>query len=184
MITLPDPPSRALVRATWLVLSVAAGLVTSAVLLVAGVRAWPVWGIGVVLVLAGSGAARPRLRRRAYGAWRRVCGGLGRRAGVVLERTAFAIVVVVGWAGGDLLRRPEPTGSGWRSRSTLGADAYPSSGPLPRSGSGSGWVAPLLDWGRRSGDGWVWSLVPVLALQRMIRPSPRGSLDGRNYTLY
>jgi hypothetical protein len=184
MITLPDPPSRALVRGTWLALSLGAGLVVAAVSLAAGLSMWPLWGAGVLAMLLVAGRAWPRLGRSAYGAWRRACGGLGRRAGLILERTAFGIVAVVGWAGGDMLRRPTPAASGWRARSTLEAAAYPSSGPAGTPDSRAGWLRSLLAWGRRSGHGWVWALVPVLALQRLIRPSARGGLDGRNYTLY
>lgn len=184
MIRLPDPPTRALVRGTWLILSLGAALIASVIFLAAGAPAWPLWGAGVLAILLVAGRARPRLRRSAYGAWRRVCGGLGRRAGVILERTAFAIVAVVGWAGGDMMRRPEPVDSGWRPRSTLQAGAYTSSGPAPEPDSSTGWLRSLLAWGRRSGHGWVWALVPVLALQRLIRPSARRALDGRNYTLY
>jgi len=184
MITLPDPPSRALVRGTWLVLSLGAGVATAVILLVAAAPAWPLWGAGVLAILLVAGRVRSRLRRRAYGAWRRVCGGLGRRAGLVLERIAFAIVAMVGWAGGDAMRRPEPAASGWRPRSTLAVDAYASAGPAPTPSVESGWARSLLSWGRRSGHGWVWALIPVLALQRLIRPSVRRSLDGRNYTLY
>jgi len=184
MLTLPDPPSRALVRGTWLVLSIGAGLVVAVASRATGVPMGPVWGAGVLAMLLMTGRAWPRLGRSAYGAWLRVCGGVGRRAGLVLERTAFGIVAVVGWAGGDMLRRPAPMVSGWRPRSTLEATAYPSSGAARTPDSRAGWLRSLLAWGRRSGHGWVWALVPVLALQRLIRPSARSGLDGRNYTLY
>lgn len=184
MIRLPHPPSRALVRSTYLVLSLGAGLIVSVIVLATGAPAWPLWGAGVFAILLVAGRVRQRLRLSAYDAWLMVCGGLGRRAGMVLERTAFGIITVVGWAGGDLTRRPQPSASGWRPRSTLSSEAYTSSGPAPRRDVKAGWVRSLLAWGRRSGHGWVWALVPVLALQRLIRPSVRRALDGRNYTLY
>ena len=86
MITLPDPPSRALVRGTWLVLSLGAGVATAVILLVAAAPAWPLWGAGVLAILLVAGRVRSRLGRQCL--WclaagvrrRRAPGGLRPRA--------------------------------------------------------------------------------------------------------
>lgn len=184
MIRLPERPSRALVRGTWMTLSTIAGLAAAAVGLITGVSGWPVWGVATAVAAVAAGHLRPGLRGKGYEAWRRLSGGLARRASLVLERLAFGIVAVVGWAGGDMPRSDEPGTSAWRLRSTLQSHVYPSPGLASTPDTRAGWLRSLLAWSRGAGQGWVWALVPVLCLQRLLRPNVARGTGGTNYTLY
>jgi hypothetical protein len=185
MIRLTNHPTRALVHSLWLVLCVASGLVVGLAAWLVGLPLWPAWWAGATLVPAILGLVQPSLERGAYFGWRRVASGVCRRSAGLLERTAFLVVWMVGRLGGDLrLRRPVGAGSGWVPRTTLSAEAYSGTGPDGDAPS-SGWVTDLWNWGRGSGNGWIWALIPVLALLRQVgQESASAAPSTTTYTLY
>jgi hypothetical protein len=184
VITLTNRPTRVLLWSFWLVLVAGACILAALVLWVAGAGAWSALSAALFLALVLAGRIRPALTESAYRTWRRLAGGVARRATGLLTRTAFLVVAVVGLAGGDLeTDLPSAGGSGWRRRSPL-SDAYRSVSDEAERAEGHGWLGSLGSWARRSGNGWVWSLIPILSLLRLVSSERSAAAAGTTYTLY
>lgn len=184
MITLTNRPNGTLLWSFWLVLVTAASACAAAVLWVAGAGAWTLVAPAALVGLLVAGRLLPRLVQATYALWRRLGGGIGRRAAAILTRTAFLLIAIVSWAGGDPGVVVEPlSAEGWRGRQPL-SGAYDSTSGEAVSVARHGWLGSLTAWARRSGNGWIWALVPVLCLLRLVATERSAASGGTTYTLY
>jgi len=185
LIDLPKPTKPAL-RSFWLVLSAGAGAVVT-------LAAWglqgpypAIWGLLAAAGASVPGLLRPAFVRRPYAAWDRLSRVARRATRLWLTGVAFLIITVVGRSGARLAWSAPGTGaSGWTPKRPLPAGSHRTTSEVAgASGSGGGWIRTLADWAGRSGNVWAWSLIPVLALLKVVEGKPTRSLGGNVYTLY
>jgi hypothetical protein len=179
-------PTRSELRSFWLVLSATVALIGAAAL------GWSlglpavVWDLALFGLLAVVGWRTPGLATRPYRAWERLVRKARRATRLWLTGVVFLIVTIVGRPGGRLsLAGPTPPASAWVPKKRLPDRSYGAdSDVVQASGPEIGWARRLATWSCRSGNVWVWSLFPLLALLKRVEGESRGSLGGNVYTLY
>jgi len=185
LIDLPKPTKPAL-RSFWLVLSAGAGLAV-------GLAAWglqapypAIWGLLAAAGASVPGLLRPALVKRPYEAWDRLSRIARRAARLWLTGVAFLILTIVGRLGARVAwNAPETGASGWTPKRPLPAGSHRTTSEVASApGFGGGWVRTLAGWAGHSGNVWAWSLIPVLALLKVVEGKPTRSLGGNVYTLY
>ncbi len=172
MIDLPNPTRPAL-ASFWLVASAATGVALALALWILRAPHPVTWGVLAAAISGIPGWNRlSRIARRAARVW--------------LTGIAFMIITVVGRSGGRLAwRAPDTRVSGWTPKRPLPAGSQRTTSDISgASGSDSGWIRDFAAWAMRSGNAWAWSLVPVLALLKLVEGKPTRSLGGNVYTLY
>ena len=185
MLMLPAHPRRVLLRSFWLVMSLAAGLLTVTIAGLFGSSLFAALVAFVALFVGLFGWLRPQAAALPYRLWNRVAFTFARAARLWLTGICFLIVTAVGCAGSRLpWRRPRSSGSGWRRRATLVTSAYTSQSDREDSSAERDWIVSLLAWSRDSRNIWVWALVPFLFFLSIMQIRPSGSLGGNTYTLY
>lgn len=181
MLRSPDNPTRVLLRSFWLVWSGVLGTLT------ASVFAWrgdlPAAAVGFLLgaVVALPGWRWPRLAAGPYAAWVRLTDFVARATRVWITGICFGILAITGRAGSRFPWRP-PTedASGWQLRTP----GNPSTGSRALHPGSRGWARRLAKWGWRTGNVWVWALLPFLLILSDVQGGPRGSMGANVYTLY
>lgn len=185
LLVLPRPTCPVL-RSFWLILSLGAGICVSLSLSSFSIANALVWGLLTTAGSAVPGLIRPAVAKGPYWAWDRLSGLARRAVRLWLSLIAFLIVSVVGRASSLLVwSAPDRDASGWTEKHPLPPGSYKATSDLsPRWGSGPGWIRSLLVWSARSGNLWIWSLLPTFALLRVVEGGPKSSLGGNVYTLY
>jgi hypothetical protein len=185
LIDLPNPTRPAL-ASFWLVASAAAGVALALALWILRIPHPVTWAVLAAAISGIPGFLHPPIVRRPYDAWNRLSRIARRAARIWLTGIAFLIITVVGRSGGRLAwRAPETRASGWTPKRPLPAGSHRTTSDISgTSGSGSGWIREFTAWAMRSGNAWAWSLVPVLALLKMVEGKSTRSLGGNVYTLY
>jgi hypothetical protein len=185
LIDLPNPTQPAL-ASFWLVASASAGVSLALALWILQVPHPVTWGVLAVAICGIPGLLQPALVKRPYQAWNRLSGTARRAARIWLTGVAFLIISVVGRSGTRLAwRAPEASASGWTPKRPLPEGNQRSTSDIPSAReSDRGWIRDFAAWARRSGNVWAWSLVPVLALLKVVEGKPTRSLGGNVYTLY
>lgn len=185
MIELPTP-TRVALASFWLVASAAAGVALALALWILRVPHPVTWGVLAAAISGIPGFLYPPLVMRPYEAWNRLSRIARRAARLWLTGIAFMIITVVGRSGGRLAwRAPDMDASGWTPKRPLPAGSQRTTSDISgTSGSDSGWIRDFAAWATRSGNAWAWSLVPVLALLKLVEGKPTRSLGGNVYTLY
>lgn len=179
-------PTRSLLVSFWLTLTVTAAVLVGITLWALDVAGAALWALGAGAGSAAIGFARPSLARRPYEVWKKVS-RLGRRAARLwLTGVIFLVVTIVGWLGGRVaLKGPEPRRSGWIPKTKLPPGSYAGDSDIAQKhGAATGWTRRYAEWAWRSGNGWAWSLIPLLALLKGVEGESAGSLGGNVYTLY
>jgi hypothetical protein len=185
MLTL-GAPTRQLLRSFWIVLSVGLGVVTGVASWAFGAGTPLVWATVVGVVTGALGARWPALALRPYWAWDRLSRLARRGARLWLTAVAFLIITAVGRSGTCLAwSAPEAGASGWTPKRSPQPGSHRSTSDLSTApATDGGWVRSLASWAGRSGNVWAWSLIPVLALLKVVEGKPTRSLGGNVYTLY
>jgi hypothetical protein len=185
-LTLPAEGRRAFVRAWWLALA-AASLGGGAALSVAAGTSF-VSALTIGMVAAALVAAVPLMfdsfARRAYYAWNaRIVRPVARVVAAAALRICFFIVIA---AVGRVGANAGSTAPGrWSPRRSLGRDAYRGpSADVDRGNAGRGWLSEYVRWGRATQNAWSLSLLPFLALMRVLPSEDEASPAPGIYTLF
>lgn len=191
MMLLPKPPTSACLRVFWLLVSVAVGLLTAAVLAWTGevLRAWAGGGV-VALIVSTPGLLRPYAVALPYRAWNL----LATHTAELLSRYVTAVCLLVVAVVGTSSRKSSPfvasstEPSMWIPRSSQPPAAYRSQYHDARVGADhDGWTTSVRAWATYSGNRWAWSLMPLLGLLRLLDAAPekgRPAAAPDIYTLY
>jgi hypothetical protein len=145
-----------------------------------------IWGFLATLAVSAPGLLHPSLVRRPYGAWGRLSRTARRAARLWLTGVAFLIITIVGRSGARMAWTTTlPGTSGWTPKRPLPPGSHRTTSDVAGApGSDDGWVRSLAGWAGRSGNAWAWSLIPALALLKVVEGKPTRSLGGNVYTLY
>ena len=160
---LPRSRNRQWLAAFLLAFSLCAGVLSAAIAGFAGLKAWPLHGVGVALVLTVPGLVRLEAVALPYAVWNRLAReytGLARRLlGWICYHTLF---LSVGWTRSALvLDHPGREASLWVPRTSARPEGSESVDGLQASDT-KGWLRGLLSWSRRSGNPWVFCFIPCL----------------------
>lgn len=184
MIDLPNPTRPAL-ASFWIVSSLGLGFVLSFSLWVLQIPHALMWAWLAAAAACVPGALHPSLVRRPYDAWNRLSRTARRAARLWLSGVAFLIITVVGRSGTRLpWSEPASGASGWTAKRPLPVGSHRTTADVSKGADSDGWIGSLVRWGHSSANGWVWSLIPVLALLKVVEGKPARSLGGNVYTLY
>jgi hypothetical protein len=188
ILTLPSQERRALVRSFWLTLSMLS-LVPWLVL------AW--WFRAAGFVAAGVVAAallaliallHEDVVWRVYRAWnRRLVRPFGSAAARAVMRICYFIVFFAVGAAGS--RMPLATRHGasttWTPRGSLPRDAYRTLfGAASPGGAPGAWIPDYVRWARQTGNLWSVSLLPFLAVLRLLPREGESAPQANIYTLF
>jgi hypothetical protein len=159
------------------------GLLTAGGAFALGSAMWPIWGVAALFGTGAIGWWNRRAAERGLEAWNTLARAVARLARLALTGAAFLVIVLAGVAGSHLpWLPPDPGASGWLRRSGEGSRAFESQSNF--SSSGGSWGRTVAAWARRSGNLWVWALIPPLLLLSRIQLANQRSLGGATYTLY
>jgi hypothetical protein len=185
LIDLPNPTRPALVS-FWLVSSAGVGVAVTLALWILQVPHPAIWGVLAAATVCVPGLLHPALVKRPYDAWNRLSRIARRAARLWLTGVAFLILTVVGRSGTRLAwSSPETGASGWTPKRPPSPGSHRTTSDLSEAPeSTAGWIHSLARWAGRSGNAWAWSLIPVLALLRVVEGKPTRSFGGNVYTLY
>jgi hypothetical protein len=184
-ISLPSDERHVLTHAFWLTLSglsalpwfVAAAWVQ---------QAWPfVVGIAVAVAAALVASVREEVAWRVYRAWnRRLVRPFTAVGSAAVLAVCFSVVVLAAKAGA---RREGASASvgGWESRRALAHDAYHALFAGTRAdGASGGWVKNYIRWARRTDNLWATSLLPFLAILKLLADDEPQASQANIYTLF
>ncbi len=187
-VALPSAERRALVRAFWLSIS---GLTALPWLAVALWTQEPVFALAgaVAAVLVGSvSSIREGFVWRVYRAWNRrlVQPFVSRATRVVMAVCFFVILVAVGRAGSRMrLAVSDGAFTSWASRTSLARDAYRTLFAAASSGrADAGWIANYWRWATQTGNFWAVSLLPFLAVLKLLTGEEEQAVQADIYTLF
>jgi uncharacterized membrane protein len=191
-LALPERPAPRERVSFWLAISVGIGVVSGAVAVAAGIRAWSGVGLLVGGVLVAVGIVSPRLTARAYRAWDRLARAYGGWAQRMILRLCYVTLFGAAGLGRSrlCLSRREAGGTTWMARETLPPPAYRNQDESSaRAVTTRGWISATMEWARRAGEWWAIWLIPYLALMRLLDaalgPQAGGEEPPRGiYTLY
>jgi hypothetical protein len=185
LIDLPNPTRPAL-RSFWLISSAGGGIAASLALWRLGASDPAILGVTAAATLCVPGLVHPALAKRPYDAWNHLSGIARRAARLWLTAVAFLVITVVGrFEAGVAWSAPEAGASGWTPKRSPQPGSHRSTSDLSTApATDGGWVRSLASWAGRSGNVWAWSLIPVLALLKVVEGKPTRSLGGNVYTLY
>jgi hypothetical protein len=187
-VALPSEERRALVRAFWLTISGLTALPWLAV-------AW--WAHEPVFALAGAVAAvligfvnsiREGFVWRVYRAWNRrlVQPFVSTASRVVIAVCFFVILVAVGRAGSRMrLAVGGGASTSWASRTSLARETYRTLFAEAFSGrADAGWIANYWRWATQTGNFWAVSLLPFLAVLKLLTGEEEKAVQANIYTLF
>lgn len=190
---MPKPPTRAALRAFWVLVSVVAGLVLGVGLtmldLVSSAGAVTV-GVLAVVGLAGFGIARPYAVSFPYRVWNWLAAQVAARLRTYVTGVCFFTVVLAAGRAGSAPRFLAASSgeSMWTPRESQALAAYASQCHDPRAASTRGrWTVGMRRWARRSGNHWALAVVPFLVVLRLLDTDEhQGSAAPTSdiYTLY
>ena len=181
MIKLPDSPRRSEIRAFGLSLILLSTLVSGAAAGLAGASLPGAWAAGCAAATASILLGSDTAAMWTYAGWNRIAQLVSRGARLWITGVTFLVITVVGRAGSRLPSGPR---SGWVEKTSLNTNAFAAQGREAIHGSTrDGWLSALTRWGRH-GHGWVWGLLPFLALLSVVHQGDVRAPTDRNYTLY
>lgn len=185
MVTLPREPNRRELRAFWTLVALAAGT-AAGWLAPVGTGGSALVGAGVVVLVGLPGWLRPHRAEAVYGAWNRMADLAGRAAARWISLVTFYVLVTVVSRAGSRMpwEGAGPDGSGWLARPERDPHHAAQHHRAGRPTAGSSWIRSLAVWARDTGNVWAVTLVPLLALLRLLRPRAGRSLGENIYTLY
>jgi hypothetical protein len=104
---------------------------------------------------------------------------------MVLRVCFFLVFVAVGRTATRRTVASPISGSAWIPRTALPRDAYsmPFASPSPDAASGA-WMADYVRWARATDNRWALSLLPYLAVLRLLGGDDRKSPERNIYTLF
>lgn len=192
MLLLQMPVNRGALRAFWLLLSFAMGLISLVVLALFGVAdlgARIVTAVGVAALIATPGLVRPDLAWLPYRAWNWSARQFGMHAVRYVTAVCFFVVMPIlrRTTGPRRFITASDEASMWLARGTqpsgMYASQYHDTGVDLSDGS---WIRPLRAWVRASGHRAALALVPFLVLVKVLHPEQaKVQPVSRNiYTLY
>lgn len=184
-ISLPSDERRVLVRAFWLTVS---SLLTLPWLVLAfsTYHRWPmVVGVAAAGLAAFVALVREDLVWRVYRAWnRRLVRPIASAGSAAVLRICYSVVVLAAKARarqGAVTDRH----SSWVSRRSLPVDAYSALFAGARADAASGgWVRDYIRWAKRTHNLWATSLLPFLALLKVLSEDKPQVSHENVYTLF
>ena len=184
-IALPSDERRVLVRAFWLTTSTMLTLPWCALAFWTR-QTWPLIVGAIAAGLAGLVALiREDLVWRIYRAWnRRLVRPFALAASRAVLAICYSVVVVAAKAGTQQSAITEGYSS-WVSRSSLPSDAYRALFAAARADAASGgWVWNYMRWATRTHNLWATSLLPFLALLKLLSQDEPEAPHANIYTLF
>jgi hypothetical protein len=184
-ISLPSEARRVLVRAFWLTSSTTFVL-PWCVLALWTRQTWPLIVGAVAAGLAGLVALiREDLAWRIYGAWnRRLVRPFASIASRAVLAICYSVVVLAAKAGAQQSAVTDPHSS-WISRRSLPGDAYDALFVGARADAASrGWVRNYMRWATRTHNLWATSLLPFLAILKLLSEDEPETSHANIYTLF
>jgi hypothetical protein len=184
-ISLPSDDRRVLVRAFWLTSSTMLTL-PWCVLAIWISQPWPLIVGAVAASLAGLTALiREDLAWRIYRAWnRRLVRPFASAGSRAVLAICYSVVVLAAKAGaqqGAVTDRH----SSWVSRRSLPGDAYDALFAGVRADAASGgWVGNYMRWATRTPNLWATSLLPFLAILKLLSDDEPEASHANIYTLF
>lgn len=185
LISLPSDERRVLVRAFWLTVSClltlpwfVLALWTSHIL--------PAVAVAVIAGLTAFVAlVREDLVWRVYRAWnRRLVRPFASAGSAAVLAICYSVVVVAAKAKGQGVAVTDPRSS-WVPRRSQPIDAYPALFAGGRADTASGgWVGNYIRWARRTHNLWATSLLPFLAILRLLSEDEPQASHANIYTLF
>jgi hypothetical protein len=184
-ISLPSDERRLLVRAFWLTLSTVLTLPWF-VLAFSTDHRWPLFvGAGTVGLAAFVALVREDLAWRAYRAWnRRLVRPFAKAGSAAVLAICYSVVVLAAKAGAPRGALTDPH-SLWLSRRSLPSDAYHALFAGTRADAASGaWVGNYIRWATRTHNLWATSLLPFLAILKLLAEDEPEASHANIYTLF
>ena len=184
-ISLPSDERRVLVRAFWLISSTVLTL-PWCVLAFWTSQTWPLIVGAVAAGLAGLIAIiREGLACRIYRAWnRRLVRPFASAGSAAVLAICYSVVVLAAKAGVQQSAVTDPDSS-WVSRRPLPSDAYAALFAGVRADAASGrWVVNYVRWATRTHNLWATSLLPFLAILKLLSEDEPDAAHANIYTLF
>lgn len=187
-LTLPSEERQALLRSFWFTLSAMAAAPWLALAWWFHAANFAVLALGIAVLGSLVPFARQDLAWRLYRAWdRRLVRPFASIAARIVMRICFFVIFVAASKAGSRLPLAAHGGAStsWTSRGSLSPDAYRT---LFAAGSTSGpsgaWIPNYLRWARQTGNLWSASLLPFLAVLRLLPLDEDKASQGNIYTLF
>jgi uncharacterized membrane protein len=185
-VALPVEERRVLVQGLWISVALLGALSLALLGLVLGSSGLLLAAVVAGVLSAAISATAPSLAWRAYSAWnRRLAYPVSRLARHIITLICFYVTfTAVGRTGSRLPLAPHRSGTAWAERTTQPADSYRSTfnGRVPAVSGG--WMIDYIRWARQTGNTWSITLLPFLAVLRLL-PDERESTAPENiYTLF
>lgn len=187
-LTLPSEERRTLVRGFWFALSALAPVPWLALAWWFHAAGFVAAGLGAAVLVGSIAFVHEDFVWRVYRAWNRrlVRPFASTAARVVMGICFFVIFIAAGKAGSRLLLSVRGGAStSWTSRGSLSRDAYRSLFAAASPGDASrGWIPDYLGWAWQTGNLWGVSLVPFLAILRLLPRDEEKASQANIYTLF
>ena len=187
-LTLPSQERRTLVRSFWFALSALAAVPWLALAWWFHAAEFAAAALGIAVLVCLVPIVHQDFGWRVYRAWNpRLVRPLASIAARVLMAICFFVVVVATSRAGSRLTLAAPGGAptSWVPRSSLPRDAYRMLFDAGSPGGTSGaWISDYLRWARQTGNLWSVSLLPFLAVLRLLPPDEDKVSQGNIYTLF
>jgi hypothetical protein len=184
-IFLPSQERRVLVRAFWLTVSCLLPLPWIVLDLWTAHIAPAVMAAVVAGLAAFIAFVREDLAWRVYRAWnRRLVRPLAAAGSAAVLAICYSVVVVAAKAGAreDAVADPR---SSWVPRRSLPIDAYPALFDGARADAASaGWIGNYIRWAKRTHNLWAISLLPFLAILKLLSEDEPQASHANIYTLF
>jgi hypothetical protein len=186
-LTLPSQERRALLQGFWFTLSAMAAAPWLALAWWSHVAGFVAAGVGAAVLIGLVPFVHEDVAWRAYSAWnRRLVRPFASTAARVVMRICFFIVfVAVGQAGSRMLAVHAGASTSWTSRGSLPRDAYRTLFAAASAGGASrGWIPDYLRWAGQTGNLWAVSLLPFIAVLRLLPRDEEKASQANIYTLF
>lgn len=188
---LPKPPTSTCLRLFWLLVALSAGVLTALLLAVVGQDAFALAGGAVVAVaIVIPGWVQPYAVAMPYRMWNWLAGRVADVLSRYVTRVCLLTVALSGRPskGASAFVAESSAASMWVPRSTQAPAAYRSQSHDERVVAEGGGPSRLVAaWARHTGNRWAWSLLPFIALLRLLDAAPekgRPAAAPDIYTLY
>jgi len=187
MICLPAyPPSNAVLRSFWVVLSSLCIAIVLAYVVIAKPDRWAYLPWGALVVIGLISLRQPKLLALAYRIWNKLAREFSKKAQAYAVTVCYLVIVsTMRLCGSRILRKRPAQTTLWTPHMSSGSEGYrrlySSGGAAHRNRN---WLVTYSIWVFHSGNYWALSLLPFIAMLHWLDTEIEDSFPQNLYTLF